>query len=98
MLGPSKQRCLDRPVVASLEALVPRDHFYRHLEAVLDVKHTGQRTLLGYHDHYVVDGGKDRIILYALVTPADVMEHEPMLDLLRRVSFRWHLRPRRAVA
>jgi hypothetical protein len=45
-----------------------------------------------------VDGGKDRIILYALVTPADVMENEPMLDLLRRVSFRWHLRPRRAVA
>ena len=62
------------------------------------MKHTGQRALLGYHDHYVVDGGKDRIILYALVTPADVMENEPMLDLLRRVSFRWHLRPRRAVA
>jgi hypothetical protein len=62
------------------------------------MKHTGQRALLGYHDHYVVDGGKDRIILYALVTPADVMENEPMLDLLQRVSFRWHLRPRRAVA
>jgi hypothetical protein len=25
---------------------------------------------LGYHDHYVVDGGKRRIILAALVTPA----------------------------
>lgn len=62
------------------------------------MKHTGQRATLGYHDHYVVDGGRGRVILYALVTPADVMENEPMLDLLRRVCFRWHLRPRRAVA
>ena len=31
---------------------------------------------LGYHDHYVVDGGKRRIILAALVTPADVMESQ----------------------
>jgi hypothetical protein len=29
---------------------------------------------LGYHDHYVVDGGKARVILAALVTPTDVME------------------------
>jgi transposase len=37
---------------------------------------------LGYHDHYVVDGGKRRIILAALVTPADVMESQAMRDLL----------------
>ncbi len=49
---------------------------------------------LGYHDHYVVDGGKARIILAALVTPAEVMENLPMLDLLWRVCFRWKLRPR----
>ncbi len=58
---------------------------------------TKGRTALGYHDHYVVDGGKRRIILAALVTPADVMENVPMLDLLRRVRFRWRLRPKRAV-
>ena len=52
---------------------------------------------LGYQDHYVVDGGKARIILHALVTPADVMENTPMLDLLRRVRFRWQLHPKRAV-
>jgi Transposase DDE domain len=52
---------------------------------------------LGYHDHYVVDGGKARIILEALVTPADVMENTPMLDLLWRVRFRWRLRPKRAI-
>jgi transposase len=48
---------------------------------------------LGYHDHYVVDGGKARIILAALVTPAEVMENLPALDLLWRVCFRWKLWP-----
>jgi len=62
------------------------------------MKASGQRATLGYHDHYVVDGGKARIILHALVTPADVMEHAPMLDQLRRVAFRWRLRPARVVA
>jgi hypothetical protein len=41
----------------------------------------------------VVDGGKARIILHALITPADVMENAPMLDQLRRVIVRWRLRP-----
>jgi transposase len=62
------------------------------------MKAGGPRAALGYHDHYVVDGGKARIILHALVTPADVMENEPMLDQLRRVLFRWHLSPARVVA
>ena len=57
----------------------------------------GERTKLGYHDHYVVDGGRGRVILQALVTPADVMENAPMLDLLHRARFRWHLHPKRAV-
>ena len=55
---------------------------------------TGTGTALGYHDHYVVDGGKARIILAALVTPADVMENVPMRDLLWRTCFRRKLRPR----
>ncbi len=54
-------------------------------------------TRLGYHDHYVVDGGKARIILAALVTPADVMENVPMPDLLWRVRFRRKLRPRQVI-
>jgi transposase len=49
---------------------------------------------LGYHDHYVVDGGTDRIILAALMTPADVMENQAMLDLLWRVCFRRQVWPR----
>ena len=56
----------------------------------------GTRARVGYHDHYVVDGGKARIILEALVTPASVMENGPMLDLVRRVRFRWQLRPKQA--
>jgi hypothetical protein len=55
---------------------------------------TDGRTHLGFHDHYVVDGGKARIILSALVTPAEVMENQPMRDLLWRTCFRWQLRPR----
>ena len=37
MLGPPKARHVDRPVLASLEDLVPPGHFYRHLEAALDL-------------------------------------------------------------
>jgi transposase len=50
----------------------------------------------GYLDQYVVDGGRARIILNVLVTPADVMENLPMLDLLWRTCFRWKLWPRQA--
>ena len=49
---------------------------------------------MGYHTHYVVDGGKARIILHVLVTPSEVMDNQPMLDLLWRVRFRWKLWPR----
>ena len=49
---------------------------------------------LGYQTHYVVDGGKARIILQALVTPAEVQDNQPMLDLLWRTCFRWHVRPK----
>ena len=58
----------------------------------------GERACLGYHDHCVVDGGKARIILHTLVTPADIMENQPMLDQLRRVLFRWRVRPKRVIA
>lgn len=50
-------------------------------------------TRLGYRDHYVVDGGTARIILTALVTPGDVMDNAPMVDLLWRVRFRRHVWP-----
>lgn len=49
---------------------------------------------LGYQTHYVVDGGKARVILDALVTGAEVNENLPMLEMLFRNCFRWRLRPR----
>ena len=55
--------------------------------------HGGQATVLGYQTHYMIDGGKARIILHALTMPGDVMENEPFLDQFRRVLFRWKLHP-----
>lgn len=52
------------------------------------------RTHLGYQDHYVVDGGRARIILTTLVAPAEVQENQPALDLLWRARFRWKLHVR----
>lgn len=57
----------------------------------------GDHAQLGYHLHYVVDGGKARIILAALVTPASVMDNFPMLDLERWVCTRWQVKPEIAV-
>jgi transposase len=62
------------------------------------MRYGGEKLRLGYHVHYVVDGGKSRVILNALVTPSEVMEQQPMLDLLWRTSFRFRFRPRRVTA
>jgi transposase len=51
----------------------------------------GGGSAMGYHAHYAIDGGKARIILAALVTPSEVMDNQPMLDLLWHCRFRWHL-------
>jgi Transposase DDE domain len=53
---------------------------------------------LGYRTNYVVDGGKARIILSVLVTPGEVAENRPMLDLLWRSAFRWKIRPHHVTA
>lgn len=57
-----------------------------------------QRTVLGYQTHYLIDGGRARIILHALTMSGDVMENQPFLDQLRRVLFRWKLQPDRVIA
>jgi transposase len=59
------------------------------------MQHKKGASRMGYHAHYVVDGGKARVILNVLVTPADVTENQPMLDLLWRTRFRWGARVRR---
>jgi transposase len=57
-----------------------------------------RRTLLGYQDHYLIDGGRARIILHAFVTPGDVSESQVLVDQLRRTLFRRKLRPARLIA
>src|SRR3712207_7944378 len=44
-----------------------------------------------FRSHYAVDGGKARIILTKLVTPSEVMDNQPMQDLLWHSRFRWQL-------
>jgi transposase len=57
----------------------------------------GGSAKLGYRDHYVVDGGKARIILSALVTPASITDNTPLLDLVDWVRSRWRIQPKLAV-
>lgn len=56
------------------------------------------RTVLGYQTHYLVDGGKARIILHAFVTPGDVAENMVLLDQLYRTMFRRKLHPKCVIA
>jgi transposase len=56
------------------------------------------RSVLGYQDHYLVDGGRARIILHALVTPGDVAENNVLLDQLHRTMFRRKLHPKCVIA
>jgi len=56
------------------------------------------RTVLGYQDHYLVDGGRARIILHACVTPGDVTETNVLVDQVRRTIFRRKRRPKRVIA
>ncbi len=49
---------------------------------------------LGYQAHYVVDGGRARVVLDVLVATAEVNESLPMRELLFRNRFRWRLSPR----
>jgi transposase len=50
MLGPPKPRRLDEPIAVSLEDLVPTDHFYRHLQAKLDLGFVRDWALERYAD------------------------------------------------
>jgi transposase len=58
---------------------------------------TGGGALLGYRDHYAVDGGKARIILSALVILASITDNTPLLDLVDWVCLRWRIAPKLAV-
>jgi transposase len=64
MLGPPKERTLDRPILVSLDALVPQDNFYRQLEAKLDLSFVRAWV----KDRYAADGRPsiDPVIFFKL--------------------------------
>lgn len=91
--------------VASYQVAVPhnkRDKYVSQASyktSLTDADATLLRTAshLGYHTHYVVDGGRNRIILGALVTPTNIQDNYPMLDFIRWLRFRWQVNPTIAV-
>jgi transposase len=70
------------------------DYFISTTDPDATLMETTKGADMGYRTHYVVDGGKARIILGVLVTPSEVMDNQPMRDLVFRACFRWQLRPR----
>jgi transposase len=70
------------------------DYFVSTTDPDATLMETTKGADMGYRTHYVVDGGKARIIVGVLVTPSEVMDNQPMRDLIFRTCFRWKLRPR----
>ena len=70
------------------------DYFVSTTDPDATLMETTKGADMGYRTHYVVDGGKARIILGVLVTPSEVMDNQHMRDLIFRTRFRWKLRPR----
>jgi hypothetical protein len=101
---PSAFRSLIETYRHARRSLLRRKHYKRVSDLTVSktdpdakpMRSTGSGSKLGYHSQYVVDGGRARVILATLVTSAAVMENSPMLDLVRWLRFRWHLRPRQA--
>jgi len=87
----------DRPLSPGYERLSHRKVSRTDPDATPMALSTG-RTVLGYQDHYLVDGGRARIILNCLVLSGDVMENQPFLDQFRHTLFRRKLHPRRVIA
>ena len=93
MLGPVKARYLDQPVTVALDSLVPADHFYRHLEAALD---------LSFIRDWVVDlyasAGRpsiDPVVFFKLQLVLYLEGRRSERQLMRlagdRLSVRWYL-------
>jgi hypothetical protein len=92
----------DRPLSQGYERVSNRKISRTDPDATL-ITMPDKRTLLGYQTHYMIDGGRARIIpgtrsRVSLTMPGDVMENQPFLDQLRRVLFRWKLHPDQVVA
>jgi transposase len=93
MMG-TKPRLFTPVSVLSLDDLVPADHFYRHLDRVLDLSFV--RDLV--HDRYVADKGRpsvDPVVFFRLQLVMFFEGIRSERQLLRlatdRLSVRWYL-------
>ena len=83
------------------QRLVKASHYQRQVDYWVNTTDPDASPMgkdkMGYHTHYVVDGGKARIIVAGLTTPATIQDNTPMLDLAWWARFRWQLPLRVAV-
>jgi transposase len=93
MLGPSKVRDLDHPVLVSLEALVSRDNLYRRLDKTLDLSFVRDWVKKCY-----ADGGRpsiDPVVFFRLqlvLYPEGLRSERQLMRLATdRMSVRWLL-------
>ena len=78
-------------VDSAYQSIAEQHTSYTDADATPLRRSSTSRARLGYHTHNVVDGGRSRIILATLVTPASIQDNQPMLDLARWLRFRWQL-------
>jgi hypothetical protein len=64
------------------------DYFVSTTDPDATLMETTKGADMGYRTHYVVDEGLARIILGVLVTPSEVMDNQPMRDLIFRTRIR----------
>jgi hypothetical protein len=100
MLGPPKERNLDRSVLVSLERLVPADHFYRHLDATLDLSFIRDWVVdlyasAGRPSIDPVDFFKFQLVMFfeGIRSERKLMEHATL-----NLAHRWYLGVRRVGA
>jgi len=92
MLGPVKSRDLDRPVLVSVETLVPEDDFYRQVEQKLDLSFVrdwvkGRYAEIGRPSIDPVAFFKLQLVLYLEGLRS---ERQFMRMAADRVSVRWY--------
>src|SRR6266536_5983928 len=93
MLGPPKVRYLVRPIGESIEELVAADHFYRHLDAKLDLSFVRSWV----EELYAVNGRPsiDPVVFFRLQLVMFFEGIRSERQLLRvaadRLSIRWYL-------
>jgi transposase len=93
MLGPTKCRALGDPVTVALDDLVPADHFYRHLDAHLDLSFIRDWIADAYPS--IGRPSVDPVVVFklSLVMVFEGIRSERQLLMLAadRLSVRWYL-------